>query len=61
MVISRGEKICLYEIYRYIELLVKRLVKRSEAEEVLKNIEYYEKISQTSLHRGTVDHNFGKR
>ena len=59
--ISIGDNICLDARYRSSELLVKRLVEWSEAEEVLKKMEDRIKISQAGLQWGTVEHNIGKR
>ena len=43
--VSSGENIHLDARYRYSELLVKRLLEQSAAEEVLKKIEEHEKIT----------------
>ena len=59
--ISSGEKIRLDARYRSSELLVKSLVQRSAAEEVLKEMENYAKISWAGLQWGMVDHNIGKQ
>ena len=60
MEISSGEEIYLDVRYISSELLVKRLVDRSAAEEVQKQIEDYAKISRAGPQGGTVEHNIGK-
>ena len=59
--ISIGEKIQLDARYLCSDIPVKRLVERSEAEEVLKKNQYCAKRSQDGLQWGTVDHNTGKQ
>ena len=59
--ISSGENICLDARYRSSDILVKRLVERSAAKEVLKTMEGYAKISWPGLQWGTVENNIGKR
>ena len=59
--ISSGEKIRLDAIYRSSEILVKSLVERSEAEEVLKKMEDYAKRSRAGVQWGAVERNIGKR
>ena len=59
--ISSGENIILGEIYQYSELLFKRLVDWSAAEEVLKTMEDYAKIYRDGLHWGKVEYNIGKQ
>ena len=61
MDISSGEKIHLDARYQYSDLLVNRLLGRSEAEEVLKKMEDYAKISRAGLQWGAEEHNIGKR
>ena len=60
MEISSGHNIFLDARYRYSEILVKRLVEQSAAEEVLK-MEGSAKISWAGLQWGTVEHNIGKQ
>ena len=60
MEISGREKIFLDVRYRSSDLLVKRLVERSAAEEVLKTMEDYAKISRAGLQWGTLENNIGK-
>ena len=61
MKISSGDNIRLYARYRAIERLVKRLVEKTKAGEVLKKIEYYAKISRAGLQWGTVKYKIEKR
>ena len=59
--ISSGDNIRLDGIYRSSEDLFKRLAERCEAEDVLKTMEDYAKISRSGLQWGAVEHNTRKR
>ena len=61
MYISIGEKIRLDTRCQYSDLLVKRLVERSAAEEVLKIMEDYAKISWAGLQHETAEHKIRKQ
>ena len=49
------------ERYRSSKLLVKRLVERSVAEELLRKMEDYAKIYWAGLQWGALEHNIGKQ